>query len=70
MTLEEYRRKSPDRPLPVPAEYAGRWIAWNREHTQIIADGATLSEVCDKAKAAGCDEPILQPVPRGPLGFT
>ena len=65
MTIEEYGRRFPDRPEPVPAEYLGHWIAWNEERTKIIAHGKTLSEVMRQAQAAECASPIMQKIPSG-----
>jgi hypothetical protein len=67
MTLEEFVNKYPDRPKPVPAEYAGEWIAWDANRTEIVAHGAEMSQVRRDAIAAGYPEPILQKVPRGPF---
>jgi hypothetical protein len=67
MSLEEYREKFPDRPMPVPTRYAGKWIAWDKSQAEIIADGNSLSEVRRKAIAAGHPDPVFQSVPRGPF---
>jgi hypothetical protein len=45
---------------PTPREYAGQWIAWNEDHTRIIANGKDLAEVEQAALAAGCDDPIFE----------
>ena len=59
MTLAEYKRKFPDRPDPIPSEFAGQWIAWNQERTQIVAHGKDCHEVYDRAIARGCSRPIM-----------
>lgn len=56
--------ENPNRPKPAPVEYAGQWVAWNRERTEIIAHGRSLEEVSDLARAAGHEDPILQCVPQ------
>jgi hypothetical protein len=60
-------------PLPeapvVPIEYAGRWIAWNRELTRIIASGSTFDEAHDAAVAAGEPRPVLGKAPRPDVWF-
>ena len=33
------------RDQPVPAEYAGKWVAWDSKHERIIASAKTLEEV-------------------------
>jgi hypothetical protein len=48
----------------VPIEYAGKWIAWNRTMTQIIASGGSAIEVLEAAKIAGEPDPVLDKVPR------
>jgi hypothetical protein len=67
MSLEEFVRRFPSRPKPIPAEYAGQWIAWDTGRTQIVAHGPDRSEVRRNALAAGHPAPILQKVPRGPF---
>jgi hypothetical protein len=60
MTLEEARKRFPDGPRPAPLEYAGQWVAWNKERTCIVAHGARFGEVRAAAIAAGCAEPLMQ----------
>ena len=67
ITLEEFEWKYPDRTKPIPAEFAGEWIAWNASRSTIVAHGADASRVRRDAIAAGHSEPILQKVPRGPF---
>lgn len=71
MSLAEYKRRFPDRPPPVPAEYSGQWLAWNEDHTQILAHGKDWREAHSQAVATGCSQPILQKVlPAGYIGRT
>ena len=44
MTIKDYKERFPDRPQPVPAEYAGEWIAWDAKRTQIVAHGNDMSQ--------------------------
>jgi hypothetical protein len=67
MTVEEYKEKFPNRPEPIPAEYAGKWIAWNEARTQIVAHGDSLWSVREQALATGCRRPILHRIPRAPF---
>ena len=67
MTLDEYATRFPDRPPPVPLEYAGQWIAWNEECTEILACGGDFTEVHDQAVLGGCARPVFHKIPRGPL---
>jgi hypothetical protein len=67
MTVKEYQERFPNRPQPVPAEYAGKWLAWDAKRTQIVAHGNDMSQVYSEAVAAGHIEPLLQKIPRGPF---
>jgi len=63
------RRESiPEAPV-VPLEYAGRWIAWDRDHTRIVASGPTFDAAYQAAIAAGEPEPILGKAPQADLWF-
>jgi hypothetical protein len=65
MTSQEFAERYPDRPKPIPADYAGQWIAWDATRSKIVAHGLEMSQVRSDAIAAGHPEPILQKVPRG-----
>jgi hypothetical protein len=56
--------QAPASAQPVPIEYAGKWIAWDHESTQILGSGRTLSEAAEAAKARGEKDPVLEKVPR------
>ena len=60
MTLEEYRRRFPDRPEPIPLEYQGKWIAWAEDHQTIIASGDNLSQVRKLTEELGHSDPVFQ----------
>lgn len=36
--------------VTTPTKYAGQWIAWNEDHTEVIAHGEILEEVRKKAE--------------------
>lgn len=57
-----------ERPI-VPLEYAGLWIAWNHEHTRIVASGQTIEAAYTAALAAGESEPILGRAPDAEIHF-
>ncbi len=62
--MSELRGESiADSPV-VPIEYAGLWIAWNRELDRIIASGATFDQAYAAAIAAGEPRPVLVKAPR------
>jgi hypothetical protein len=47
----------------VPREYAGQWIAWNRELTKIVASSSTAAGALQAAKEAGELAPVLAKSP-------
>jgi len=67
MTLDEFAARFPDRGRPIPAEYAGEWIAWNDEESEIVAHGVDFHEVSRQAAQRGCAKPVLQKIPQGPF---
>ena len=67
MKLDEVPARFPNRGKPVSQEYAGQWVAWNADRTEIISHGDNLSEVFDRAITCGCSQPVLQRIPRGPF---
>ena len=52
------------RPQPAPMEYAGKWVAWDRERTQIVAVGDDFAVVRQQAIAAGHRVPWMEVVPQ------
>jgi hypothetical protein len=56
-------------PPIVPIEYAGLWIAWNRDHTHIVASGRTLEEAIQAATATGEPEPSFAKAPKADIRF-
>ena len=62
--------KSAQLPSPsVPAEYCGRWIAWNHDRTRIVASGTTLTEARAAARQAGETRPFLTKAPEAHVRF-
>lgn len=59
----------PPRCPAVPRKYAGQWIAWDHDHTRIIASGTTYAEARDAAVAAGESDPLLDKIPRADVRF-
>jgi Family of unknown function (DUF5678) len=67
MTLEEFHKRFPGHPEPAPMEYAGQWVAWSDDRTQIVAHGRDFGAVLDEARAAGCREPLMHKVIPAPF---
>jgi len=53
----------------VPIEYAGKWIAWNREGTRIVASGQSFLEAVQAAEAAGESQPGFEKCPKADVRF-
>ena len=49
-------------PPPAPVEFAGQWVAWNKQRTEIVAHGMDWEAVHAAASAAGHPDAILQHV--------
>ena len=67
MSLEEFSTRFAERNQPVPREYAGQWVAWNEECTEILSHGDDMRDVRDLAIAAGCARPVMQKIPHRPF---
>ena len=58
------RKADPKRPFAVPAELGGKWVAWNAEHTRIVAQAETLQQLWQAAQEKQIDDPVFEKVPR------
>ena len=54
---------------PVPIEYAGKWVAWNSDHSEIIASAATLQEVWTMTRTKAEADPVFEKVPHADVRF-
>lgn len=48
-------------PAP-PIQYAGQWVAWDKQRTTVVAHGVEIAQVFRDAAAAGHPDAILQKV--------
>ena len=63
-------RKAKTDPLPAaPIEYAGQWVAWNKQQTKIVAHGFKVAEVHEASLVAGHPKAIFQKVPEADVYF-
>ena len=53
----------PQQRPPAPEQYAGQWVAWDKDQKNIIASGSDVSKVRAEALAAGENDPLLEKVP-------
>lgn len=60
-----------DTPLQrgVPVEFAGKWVAWNAEHTRIIAHAESLQQLWQTVRATKIDDPVFEKVPHADVRF-
>ena len=54
----------PQRPPVAPVEHSGKWVAWDRGRTGIVAVGEDFASVRQQAIAAGHLLPLMEMVPR------
>lgn len=66
MTLEEFQVRYPGRTL-IPADYAGQWIAWNEDRSEIMAHGTDFTDVYQQAVNSGCERPVMHKIARAPF---
>lgn len=48
----------------VPFEYSGKWVAWNADHSQIVASGDGLNEVWRIVHEREIRDPVFEKIPR------
>jgi len=53
----------------VPVQFAGKWVAWNAEHTRIIAHAETLQQLWQAVRDEQIDDPVFEKVPRADVRF-
>lgn len=62
-------RISPARQKPVPAELAGKWVAWSSDHAHVLAHAETLPELWKWVEHQKVEDPIFEKVPRADVCF-
>jgi len=53
----------------VAAEYSGKWVAWNSDHTRIVASGNNLAELWQLVRDQRMRDPVFEKVPRCDVRF-
>jgi hypothetical protein len=48
----------------VPIEFAGKWVAWNAEHSRIVAHAETLPQLWQLVCDQHIDDPVFEKVPQ------
>lgn len=57
------------RSMAVPVELAGKWVAWNAEHTRVVAHAETLQQLWQAVREEKIDDPGFEKVPRADVRF-
>ncbi len=53
----------------VPVEFAGKWVAWSSDHSQILASDQSLQALWKMAKEQDLRDPVFEKVPRADVSF-
>ena len=53
----------------VPVEYAGKWVAWNSDHSRIVAHSDSVQHLWQVVQADRIPDPIFEKVPRADVRF-
>lgn len=53
----------------VPAELGGKWVAWNTEHTRIVAQAETLQQLWRTTREKQINDPVFEKIPRSEVRF-
>ena len=69
MHFKQDKLNDPQRPKPAPVQFAGQWIAWNAQRTEVIAHGTDVAAVRAAAVAIGQPDALLQKVARPDRAF-
>ncbi|MDA0835212.1 MAG: DUF5678 domain-containing protein [Planctomycetota bacterium] len=59
----------PDKTNALPVEYTGKWIAWNSDHTRVVAHADELQELWQMVQHRDIHDPIFEKVPRTDVLF-
>ena len=69
MSLPNAILNDPKRPPPAPIEFAGEWVAWSHDRTEVLTHGDDLEAVYAAAVAAGHPNAVFQKVPEANVYF-
>jgi len=53
----------------VPIQFAGKWIVWASDHSQILAHSDSIQELWRIARDKRISDPIFEKVPRSDARF-
>lgn len=50
-------------------EFSGMWVAWNSDHTRIVASADSLSSLWQIVRKEQIEDPVIEKVPRADVRF-
>lgn len=53
----------------VPIEYAGKWVAWNADHSQIVAYSDSMQSLWQLVRVQNIANPVFEKVLRADVKF-
>ena len=53
----------------VAAEYSGKWVAWNSDHSRIVACGDSITTLWQVVRDQCINDPVFEKVPRSDVRF-
>jgi hypothetical protein len=53
----------------VPLDLCGKWIAWNAEHTEIVASENSIEQLWQVVHDLKIHDPVFEKVPRADIRF-
>lgn len=53
----------------VPIEFSGKWVAWNSDHSRIVAHAKSLQEIWELVRESKVEDPVFEKVPRADVRF-
>jgi hypothetical protein len=56
-------------PTAVPVELAGKWVAWNADHTRVVAHAQTLPQLWQAVQEMHVNDPVFEKIPRANVRF-
>jgi hypothetical protein len=54
---------------PVPLEYAGKWVAWNSDHSRIVAHSDNMQSLWQMVREQHISDPVFEKVLRADVKF-
>lgn len=53
----------------IPVEFSGKWIAWNSDHSRIVAQADDLQTLWQFVRESNIEDPVFERVPLADVRF-